>query len=144
MLWAHLSANRGRDRHSSGLIVAFASPYARVLIFIVVSSPPLIPRPKVHQKSVLRPEALFPPGSRPKAQNAQILHSPDIPSYMLSNLGAGFCVESMNDGYAPEAVVPPTRSIAIAPPRSFCAKGSVAWRNERARVAARYVETACA
>ena len=45
---------------------------------------------------------------------------------------------------APEAVVPPTRSIAIAPPRSFCAKGSVAWRNERARVAARYVETACA
>ena len=45
---------------------------------------------------------------------------------------------------APEAVVPPTRSIAIAPPRSFCAKGSVAWRNEHARVAARYVETACA
>lgn len=45
---------------------------------------------------------------------------------------------------APEAVVPPTRSIAIAPPRSFCAKGSVGWRNEHARVAARYVETACA
>ena len=99
MLQAHLSATWGRDRHSSGLIVAFDSLCARMLIFIAVSSPPLIPRPKVQQKLVLRPEAFFPPGSRPKAQNAQILHSPDIPSCMLSNSGVGFCVERLDDGH---------------------------------------------
>ena len=115
-----------------------------MLMFAVVSSPPPIPRPKVHQKLVLRPEALFPPGSRPKAQNAQILHSPDIPSYMLSNSGVGFWVERLDDGYCAGGGRSPDAFYCNCTPRSFCAKGSVGWRNEHARVAARYVETACA
>ena len=124
VLRAQLSADRGRDRHSSGLIVVFASLYARMLIFIVVSSPPLIPRPRCIRSRYCGRRPFSRRGVVPKRRMPKFYTPPISPRIFCRVRGSGSGWRGWMMDIAPEAVVPPTRSIAIAPRVAFAKKGA--------------------